>query len=130
PIVVRSLPQEVQDLPEIDKPWIMADSTTGNLYLSYTRYHPNFTLGVVDDSIMFTRSTDNGAHWSPSITLSSAAAAGWVQGSRPVAGPSGMSNGVVYVAWKEIGQTASGQDYMRIRRSDDFGVTFANEQTA
>jgi hypothetical protein len=82
PVVVRSLPlSPVTTLPDIDKPWIFADSTTGNLYLSYTRY----TTTV--DSILFSRSTDQGATWSPSITLSSAAAAGWVQGSRPVAGP-------------------------------------------
>ncbi len=126
PVVVRSLPPQVAGLPEIDKPWIAADSTSGNVYLSYTRYTPS------GDSILFTRSTDGGAHWSPSITMSSNYANGWVQGSRPAVGP----NGEVYVTWKEIGQDFNpaspnfGVDFMRIRRSVDGGVSFGGEQTA
>src|SRR4029079_8174492 len=78
--VIRSLPGSL----DIDKPWIAADSLTGNLYVSYTRYY-----GAVDDSILFTRSTNGGNTWSPATALSSGAASGYVQGSRPAVGPDG-----------------------------------------
>jgi hypothetical protein len=103
----------------IDKPWIVADSTTGNLYLTYTRF-----AGAVD-SIVFIRSTNQGLSWGPQITMSSAAAAGWVQGSRPAVGP----NGEVYVVWKEINQ-AGGLDFFRLRKSTNAGVSFGPEITA
>jgi hypothetical protein len=57
--VVRMLPGP-PNTTDIDKPWIAADSLTGNVYLSYTRYY-----GALDDSIVFTRSTDGGNTWSP-----------------------------------------------------------------
>src|SRR6185436_17030258 len=36
----------------------------------------------------------------------------------------------IYVVWKEIGLTASGQDYLRARKSTDGGATWGLEQTA
>ena len=99
-----------------DKQWIAADSTNGNLYVSWTRFTPS-------DSILFSRSTDNGVTWSPAITVSSPAAAGLVQGSRPVVGPSGE----VYVTWSELGPIDA--DFFRIRKSTNAGVSFGAEQT-
>ena len=102
----------------IDKEWLVADAVTGNLYLTYT----NFFVG--GDQIEFTRSTDQGATWSVPSVISSPAATGYVQGSRPVVGP----DGELYVVWKEIGTGA--QDYMKIRKSTNLGVTFGSEAVA
>ena len=116
PVVVRSVL-----LPSgfIEKPWIAVDSLSGNVYVTYTRFTNT------QDSIVVTRSADRGLHWGPQITLSSAAA-GLVEGSRPAVGPTGE----VYVTWKEIALNGTGQDFMRIRRSNDFGVTWLPEHTA
>ena len=100
----------------IDKEWLAADSSSGNLYLTYTL----FTAG--DDSIDFQRSTDGGATWGPILTLSSNAAAGLVQGSRPAVGP----NGEVYAVWEEIG-VSTDFDHFRMRKSTNRGVSFGAE---
>ena len=113
PHVVRTVPATNNFL---DKQWMVADSLTGNLYLSYTKFDAS-------DSIMFQRSTDQGVTWGPVLQLSSNAAAGAVQGSRPVVGP----NGEVYVVWSELGPVDV--DYFRIRRSVNQGVTFTPEAT-
>ncbi len=94
-----------------DKEWIAADSSTGNLYVSYTLFEP------ATDNVKIQRSTNNGVSWDPPITLNAPAAAGLVQGSRPAVGP----NGEVYVVWSEIGATA---DFMRIARSTNAGVSY------
>lgn len=110
----------VGDPDFIDKPWIAADSVSGNVYLTFTR----FTIS--SDYIVFMRSTDQGASWGSQITLSSPAGAGRVQGSRPVVGP----DGEVYVVWQEIGPPAArGADFFRIRKSTDLGRTFGPEVT-
>ena len=117
PVVIKSL---LLSGGFIDKPWIAVDSLSGNVYVTYTRFTPTL------DSIVVSRSTNRGLTWGSQITLSSAAGAGLVQGSRPAVGPAGE----VYVTWKEIGLTGTGQDYMRIRRSNDFGNSWLPEQTA
>jgi hypothetical protein len=58
----------------------------------------------------------------PLQVLSSPAAYGNVQGSRPVVGP----NGVLDVVWYEYGFPLS---HIRIRRSIDFGASFGPERT-
>jgi hypothetical protein len=100
-----------------DKPWIAADSVSGNLYLAYT----HFVGGV--DSIVFRRSTDDGATWGPMLTLSSSTAAGRVQGARPAVGPAGE----LYVVWSELGLVDT--DYFRVRKSVDQGVSFGPQAT-
>ncbi len=117
PVVIKSL---LATDGFIDKPWIAVDSSSGNLYVSYTR----FTL--TQDSIVVCRSTDKGLHWGPQTTLSSPAAAGLVQGSRPVV----AADGTIYAVWKEIALTGTGQDFLRVRRSQNQGVTWQAEQTA
>ena len=117
PVVIKSL---LQVDGFIDKPWIAVDSLSGNVYVTYTRFTPT------QDSIVVSRSTNRGATWGPQITLSSPASAGLVQGSRPGVGPAGE----IYVTWKEIALSGTGQDFIRVRRSNDFGVSWLPEQTA
>ena len=100
----------------LDKEWMVADSLTGNLYVSYTNFAPGG--GRID----FIRSTDNGLTWSAPMTLNQPVTYGSVQGSRPVVGP----DGELYVVWTEFDYP---ENYLRIRRSDDFGVSFGSEQT-
>jgi hypothetical protein len=87
-----------------DKPWMVADSLSGRLYLSYTVFGAS-------DTIVFQRSAPGGASWDLPQRLSADAEAGLVQGSRPVVGP----DGEVYVVWNSIGSYAA--DFMRIRKS-------------
>ncbi len=99
----------------IDKPWMAADSLSGNLYLTYTRFFGG------TDSIIFIRSTDGGATWGPQLTMNAGSPYALVQGSRPVVGP----DGEVYVVWKQIGLSdPNGQDTLLIRKSTDFGASF------
>jgi hypothetical protein len=101
-----------------DKPWLMADSLSGRLYLSYT------VFSVSADTIVFQRSSVGGTTWDDPLRLSANAEAGYVQGSRPMAGPAGE----VYVAWYSIGLVDV--DYMKIRKSTDQGATFSTAVTA
>src|SRR5262249_41907385 len=112
PRVIRSILSTVQFL---DKPWMVADSSSGNLYITYTEF------GVNTNNIVFQRSLDEGATWSSPKTLNAASEAGNVQGSRPAVGP----NGQVYVAWREFGTAlAGGLDFMHFRTSLDYGTSF------
>jgi hypothetical protein len=101
----------------IDKEWMVADQVTGNLYLTYTLF------SLTGDDIVFQRSTTSGASWDSPITLSAPAASGFVQGSRPVVGP----DGEVYAIWSEIGLID--QDYFRLRKSTNQGVSWGSEVT-
>ncbi|HTK31168.1 MAG TPA: FlgD immunoglobulin-like domain containing protein [Candidatus Saccharimonadaceae bacterium] len=100
----------------LDKQWLVADSLNGNLYLTYTKFDAG-------DSIMFQRSTNQGATWGPMLKISSNAASGLVQGSRTVVGPSGE----VYVVWSQIGLVDA--DFMMLRKSTNLGVSFTSEVT-
>ncbi|HVP14362.1 MAG TPA: T9SS type A sorting domain-containing protein [Terriglobales bacterium] len=95
-----------------DKPWMVVDSLSGRLYLSYTL----FTLGPASDHIAFQRSAPGGGSWEAAQTLSAPAEAGAVQGSRPAVGP----NGEVYVVWNSIGTIDV--DFMRIVKSTSQGA--------
>ncbi len=102
-----------------DKQWMCADSSTGNLYLTYTK----FVVG--GNAIWFQRSINNGLTWSVPLQISSAADNGLVQGSRPCVGP----NGELYVVYYAIG-TVSDYDYMKVRKSTNGGVSFGAEVIA
>ena len=106
----------------LDKEWMAADSSNGNLYLTYTIFAT--VLGTVYDSIDVQRSTDGGVTWGPMLTMSSDAAAGFVQGARTAVGP----NGEVYSTWEEIGN-GTAFDHFKIRKSTNLGVSFAPEVT-
>lgn len=114
--VVRSVSNSTAFL---DKQWMAADSATGNVYVS------NTTFTTTGDQIDFYRSTDGGATWSAAAKLSSVGDNGWVQGSRVVTGPVGE----VWVTWQAIGQ-GTAQDYFRVRRSTNAGVSFGSQVTA
>jgi hypothetical protein len=96
-----------------DKQWIAADSSNGNIYVSWTLFT---TTG---DAIQFSRSTDNGATWSVPIQISGAWENGLVSGSRPAVGP----NGEVYVSYSAIGPIDA--DSMKIAKSTNGGVSFS-----
>src|SRR6185503_19574298 len=118
-----AVPRVANSAPEasgfIDKPWAIVDSLSGNLYLSYTKYGGN------QDTIWVQRSTNKGVSWSAPIKLSNATGS-LVQGSRVAVGPAGE----VYVMWKEIGLSNSGEDFFRIRKSVNNGLSWAGEVTA
>jgi hypothetical protein len=101
----------------LDKPWMVADSVTGNLYATYT----HFT--ATSDSVIFQRSTNDGVSWGPMLTMNGSSAAGRVTGSRPVVGPAGE----VYVTFYEIGLTDA--DFFRVRKSTNQGTSFAAQAT-
>lgn len=90
-----------------------------NIYVSWSE----FSLAGI--RILFSRSTDRGATFSAPIALSAPGAV--TQGSFPAVGP----NGEVYVAWEDFGTPGGGftDRSIRIRRSDDGGVTFGPEVT-
>ena len=119
------------DVAVFDKEWTAVDSLTGNVYVSYS--HFDVANGrPVSDRIRLVRSTDGGLSWSAPQTLSRPAEDGLVQGSRPAAGPGGE----VYVVWHAIGDPAGpgidradGRDFLRLRKSTDFGASFAPEVT-
>lgn len=100
-----------------DKQWMVADSTSGNLYLTCTLFT------TTDDSIQVQRSTDGGLTWSGPITVSDPSTAGLNQGSRPSVGP----NGEVYVTWYEIGLVDA--DLLKIAVSNNQGVSYGAPQT-
>jgi hypothetical protein len=103
-----------------DKPWIAADSSSGNVHLVYTAFER--VDRRLTDQIEFQRSTDGGATWSAAIRLSGDEEQGLVQGGRPAVGPAGE----VHVSWTTIDTTAvgEGRDFIRVRRSLDRGATF------
>jgi len=102
----------------LDKEWIAADPVNGNVYLSWTRF-----LGAGGNRIEFSRSTNNGATWSAPLVLTNSALES-VQGSRPAVGPSGEIYVVYYVY-----DFGSNNNYIRIRKSTDQGLTFGPEVT-
>jgi flagellar hook capping protein FlgD len=99
----------------LDKNWLAVDSLSGNVYVTYTYFDASDRIAII-------RSTDRGVTWSAPQVLSPPASDGNVQGSRPAVGP----HGEVYVVWYEYGFPLS---HFRIRRSDDFGVTFGAQAT-
>jgi flagellar hook capping protein FlgD len=115
PVLARSA---VSATVSLDKPWMVADSTTGNLYLTYTTFD-----GPSGDHIDFQRSTSGGATWTVAVQISAIADNGRVQGSRPAVGPAGE----LCVTWSAIG--TGPEDYIRLRRSFNQGVNWGAEVT-
>ena len=102
----------------LDKEWVACDRVNGNVYVTYTRF-----LAAGGNQIEFTRSTNQGATWSPPILLTSPAIEN-VQGSRVAVGPSGEIQ-VLYLVY----DVATQNNYMRTRRSADGGLTWGIEVT-
>lgn len=106
----------------LDKPWMCADSTTGNVYVTYTLFGP------VADTIDFQRSA-NGAQWLDPVHLSANSDAGLVQGSRVAAGPGGELQTVWYAIGTDTSGTTAFQDFFRARRSTNQGVSWGGQST-
>ena len=115
PVIVRSA---LNTQFFLDKPWLVADSLSGNLYLTYTEFGPG------TDEINFKRSIDGGATWGSDIKINLLSEDGAVQGSRPCVGP----NGEVHVVYYAIG--AGDSDLMRYRVSTNGGTSFGAVTTA
>lgn len=100
-----------------DKELIAVDDTggrfDGNVYMAWTEFTPD------GPQILFVRSIDGGKTFSQPIALSDEIS---VQGATPAVGP----NGEVYVVWLSL---ESGRS-LKLRRSDDGGVTFGPPVTA
>jgi hypothetical protein len=101
-----------------DKQWMVADSVSGNLYVTWTK----FVVG--GDHIWFARSTDNGATWSTPVQISKTWENGLCSGSRPAVGP----NGELYITYSAFG--AVDADSMKIVKSTDGGLTFSPSYVA
>ena len=120
PVIVRA-PRDT--FP--DKPWIAADSASGDLHVTYTSY---FRIqGETFNQIDHQRSLDGGLTWTPAERLSADDEQGLVQGSRPAFG----AGGEVHVVWKTIDTTVvrGGLDVIRIRSSLDRGASFGTRYT-
>ena len=115
PVLVRSVNTSSVVL---DKQWMVADSTSGNLYITYSTFD-----SPTGDHIDFQKSTNGGATWTSPVQISSASDNGGVQGSRPAVGPSGE----LYATWSAIGSGA--QDYIRARKSINQGASWGPEAT-
>lgn len=102
----------------LDKEWICADKVGGNVYCTWTHF-----MAAGGNFIEFSRSTDNGATWSPPLALTSNAVES-VQGSRVVVGPSGEVQ-VIYFVFDRT----SGNNFMRTRRSTTAGASWGAEVT-
>ncbi len=115
PVIVRT----VRDtLP--DKPWLVADSLTGRLYLGYTAFFGRGPGLGLTDQIEFQR-------WSPPVVLSPPEETGLVHGARLALGP----DGELHLAWKTLDTTlaSAGRDWIRIRSSRDGGRSFGPMRT-
>ena len=115
-------PAIARDAPflEPDKEWVVADSSSGRVYLSYSR----FPAG--GSRIEFQWADSNASVWSTprQLSLTSVSELGFVQGSRPVVDGEGR----VYVVYELIG--AGFSDYYKICYSDNGGVTFTTPTVA
>ncbi len=117
PVSIRTVSMS-SDL--IDKQWVVADSSSGKVYVTYTRFP---AAGSV---INFNASVDsNVTSWGSAVTISnpnSPAAGGeasLVQGSRPIV----AGDGALYVQYWKIGLVDV--DFIRIRKSTTQGASFA-----
>lgn len=112
---------------EQDKEWLAADYHSplykGNIYMAWTEFD-NYGSGATSDSsrIRFSRSTDAGLSWMPSIKISDRSGDcidedNTVEGAVPAVGP----NGEVYVSW-------TGPYGILFDRSLDGGQTFGTDK--
>jgi hypothetical protein len=103
-----------------DKEWMVADSTSHNLYLVYTRFTAS------SDDIFFQRSLNQGVTWGAPIQMSVVSEQGAVQGARVVVGAGPAAP--VYVAWFSIGPVDA--DFYKVRKSTTAGASWGAAVTA
>ena len=106
----------------LDKPWVAADSSSGNVYVVMTTF--DASIPNLPDWIDFTRSTTGGRTWSAPVQISDFLTNGLVQAPQLALGPAGK----LYAAWQCIGDTIN-VDYLKFTQSTDLGVSFALETT-
>lgn len=106
-----------------DKHWVVADSKTDDLYMTWTQFD-TYDSHVVGDSsmIMFSKSTDQGVSWSEPRQISFFLGDcldddNTVEGAVPALGP----NGELYVSW-------TGPKGLVFQKSLDGGSTWMNKE--
>jgi hypothetical protein len=114
----------------LDKPWMTANPTDANrIFVTYTDFdatgdppcgHTPGGAPIRRTAIELVRTTDGGGTWSAPIVLAQVCGSSFVQGSQVAVGPSGE----VFVLWESFVASFFGPRALRIRRSDDHGVTF------
>jgi hypothetical protein len=117
PVVARSVPFTTDF---VDKQWIVADSVSDRVFLSYTR----FPSGLSRVEFQWADSALTAFSSPQLISLNISTENGWVQGSRPVVDGAGN----LYVMYYLIGQGEA--DYYRVSRSLNAGVSFTPPVTA
>jgi len=112
PVVAHETVFAPSEIP--DKNWIVADSVSNRVYLTYTQFQSGLSR------IVFQRSDSSAAVWSAPQQLSpnTAVENGFVQGSRPIVD----GNGRLYVVYELIGQSFS--DFYKVCSSSNQGLTF------
>ena len=104
----------------IDKEWIVADSVSSRVFLTYSRFPTG--LSVIEfqsvDSALTTFSSP------VRISLNNTEENGFVQASRPIVD----GDGTLFVMYYLIGQGEA--DFYRVARSDNGGVSFTTPVTA
>jgi hypothetical protein len=84
-----------------DKEWGIVDPRNNNLYVTWTQFDSYGSSNPADSSqILFSRSTNAGANWSPAVRINKKAGDcidedNTVEGAVPCVGP----NGEIYVSW-------------------------------
>lgn len=107
-----------------DKQWAIFDSTTNNIYLTWTEFDSYGSSNIANKSrIRFSKSTDAGSTWSPAIKINTIDGtciddSSTVEGAVPTVGPSGQ----LYVSW-------SGPNGLVFKKSLDHGVTWPTNET-
>ncbi|MEO6046040.1 MAG: FlgD immunoglobulin-like domain containing protein [Candidatus Kapaibacterium sp.] len=110
-----------------DKEWLIADASRtpsrNNLYMCWTQFDKYASKLPKDSSrILFCRSTDFGATWSPAVRVGDRAGDcldldSTVQGAVPAVGPEGE----IYTSW-------SGVEGILFDKSTDGGLTFGTDR--
>jgi hypothetical protein len=118
---VRVVRSELNTNYSLDKPWVFADSSSGNVYVTMTTFDATTPANWID----FTRSTNAGRTWSTPYQISDFLTNGLVQAARPVVGATANK---LYAVWQAIGDTIP-VDYFKLVRSTDQGLTFDAEST-
>lgn len=105
-----------------DKEWAVFDPGSQTIYVTWTQFDEYGTSNSNDSSvIMFSKSTDFGATWSPALRINKLAgdcidSDNTAEGAVPAVGP----DGEVYVCW-------SNRDTLFFDRSTDGGNTWMND---